>query len=139
PTRHTHRCKQNEHCDVQDATVIAAHTDPRAATNKPTPQRSSKSDRPLKRGTPAGDQMITGIALTAVDTVVPSARLMLWISCGSNGRPRNFQFGEFRAACEPLDRAAVEITRRKIHAREVAGGLQHIGSQPCPLDQLLQL
>ena len=80
--------------------------------------------------------MITGIALAAVDTVVLAARLMLWISRGDKGCPRNFQFRQFRAARELLDRAAVEVARRKIHAREVAAGLQHIVNETDALDQL---
>ena len=87
-----HRQKQNDRCDNEDFADINADADLRAVTNKPTPHRRSKPDRSLERGAPPGDQMITGIALTAADTVVLWVGLVHWVSRGDNGCPRNFQF-----------------------------------------------
>mgnify|MGYP001573289261 CR=1 FL=1 len=80
--------------------------------------------------------MITGIALAATDTVALFLCLTLWIVCGQKSGSRNFQFRQFRAACEPLDRAAVEVARREIHVREVAAGLQHVVNETDALEQL---
>ena len=82
------------------------------------PARRPEPDRPLEGAPTLGDQMISGIAdalgFRGIDRSGRRDARRLERAIG------DFEFRERRAPGQLLDRAAVEIARRKIHVGKVA-------------------
>ena len=116
---------ENDRGDHDDGADIAADTDRRVESTQPAPYGRTKSDRPLERSTPPGNQVIARVSLAAVA-----------IACGRQGRARNLEFAQRRAPRKLLDRAAIKVARRKIHRREVAAGPQRVVDETDALDEL---